>query len=163
MFGNLGLFPVPDLDQTDYLLVLGANPSVSNGSLMSAPGARHRLRDIVKRGGTVVVVDPRRTETAKSASEHVAIQPGGDAFLLLGMLHVLFAEELTDVPEICTGADDIADLVCRVDPRARRAAGRASMPRRSSGSRATSPPRRPPPPTAAWASASSGRERSSTG
>ncbi len=58
MFGNLGLFPVPDLDRTDYLLVLGANPSVSNGSLMSAPGARHRLRDIVKRGGTVVVIDP---------------------------------------------------------------------------------------------------------
>ena len=116
MFGNLGLFPVPDIDRTDYLLVLGANPSVSNGSLMSAPGARHRLRDIVKRGGTVVVVDPRRTETAKSASEHVAIKPGGDAFLLLGMLHVLFAEGLTDVPEICDGADEIAALVSAWDP-----------------------------------------------
>ncbi len=98
MFGNLGLFPVPDIDRTDHLLVLGANPSVSNGSLMSAPGARHRLRDIVKRGGTVVVVDPRHTETAKSASEHVAIQPGGDAFLLLGMLHVIFAEGLARSP-----------------------------------------------------------------
>ena len=116
MFGNLGLFPVPDLDHTDYLLVLGANPSVSNGSLMSAPGARHRLRDIVKRGGTVVVVDPRRTETAKSASEHVAIQPGGDAFFLLGMLHVLFAEALTDVPEICDGEDAIAELVSSWSP-----------------------------------------------
>ncbi|HYH61937.1 MAG TPA: molybdopterin-dependent oxidoreductase [Solirubrobacterales bacterium] len=116
MFGNLGLFPVPDLDRTDYLLVLGANPSVSNGSLMSAPGARHRLRDIVKRGGTVVVVDPRRTETAKSASEHVAIQPGGDAFFLLGMLHVLFEEGLTDVPEVCQGADDIAELVSAWTP-----------------------------------------------
>ena len=163
MFGNLGLFPVPDLDNTDYLLVLGANPSVSNGSLMSAPGARHRLRDIVKRGGTVVVVDPRRTETAKSASEHVAIQPGGDAFFLLGMLHVLFAEGLTDVPEICTGADADRRRSSRRGPPSAPRRWPESMPRRSSGSRATSPPRRPPPPTAAWASASSGRERSSTG
>ena len=116
MFGNLGLFPVPDLDRTDHLLVLGANPSVSNGSLMSAPGARHRLRDIVKRGGRVVVVDPRRTETARSASEHIPIQPGGDAFLLLGMLNVLFAENLTRVPGICTGADEIASLVAEWSP-----------------------------------------------
>jgi anaerobic selenocysteine-containing dehydrogenase len=92
MFGNLALFPIPDIDRTEYLLVLGANPSVSNGSLMTAPGARHRLRAIVARGGTVVVVDPRRTETAAHASEHVAIAPGGDPYLLLGMLHVLFAE-----------------------------------------------------------------------
>ena len=68
MFGNLGLFPIPDLDRTDFLLILGANPSVSNGSLMTAPGARHRISEIVDRGGTVVVVDPRRTETAKRAS-----------------------------------------------------------------------------------------------
>ena len=88
MFGNLALFPIPDIDRTDYMLVLGANPSVSNGSLMTAPGARHRLRAIVARGGTVVVVDPRRTETAAHASEHVAIAPGGDPYLLLGMLHV---------------------------------------------------------------------------
>jgi anaerobic selenocysteine-containing dehydrogenase len=92
MFGNLALFPIPDVERTDYMLVLGANPSVSNGSLMTAPGARHRLRDIVARGGKVVVVDPRRTETAAHASEHVAIAPGGDPYLLLGMLHVLFAE-----------------------------------------------------------------------
>lgn len=117
MFGNLGLFPVPDIDRTDYLLVLGANPSVSNGSLMSAPGARHRLRDIVKRGGTVVVIDPRCTETARSASEHVAIQPGGDAFLLLGMLHVIFAEGLTRVPEVCTGAEEIEALVADWSPK----------------------------------------------
>jgi anaerobic selenocysteine-containing dehydrogenase len=116
MFGNLGLFPVPDIDRTDYLLVLGANPSVSNGSLMSAPGARHRLRDIVKRGGTVVVVDPRHTETAKTASEHVAIQPGGDAFFLLGMLNVIFAEDLAQVPEICAGADRVASIASAWTP-----------------------------------------------
>ena len=75
MFGNLGMFPIPDLDRTDHMLVLGANPSVSNGSLMTAPGARHRLRAIVERGGKVVVIDPRRTETAKHASQHVAVRP----------------------------------------------------------------------------------------
>jgi anaerobic selenocysteine-containing dehydrogenase len=91
---------------------------------MTAPGARHRLRDIVKRGGTVVVVDPRRTETAKSASTHVAIRPGGDAFLLLGMLHVLFAEGLTDIPDVCSGAEAVAELVADWDPeRAATAAG----------------------------------------
>lgn len=116
MFGNLALFPVPDIDRTDHLLVLGANPSVSNGSLMSAPGARHRLRDIVKRGGTVVVIDPRRTETARSASEHVAIQPGGDAFLLLGMLNVIFAEGLDEVHVLCTGTDEVRAFVADWSP-----------------------------------------------
>ncbi len=116
MFGNLALFPIPDLDRTDYMLVLGANPSVSNGSIMTAPGARHRLRDVIARGGKVVVIDPRRTETATLASEHVQVRPGGDAFLLLGMLHELFAsgrfalgplEEFTDgLEQIKALADD---------------------------------------------------------
>jgi anaerobic selenocysteine-containing dehydrogenase len=110
MFGNLALFPVPDLDRTDYMLVLGANPSVSNGSLMTAPGARHRLRAIVARGGTVVVVDPRRTETAALASEHVAIAPGGDPYLLLGMLHVLFAEGRTQLGHLKDHTDGITAI-----------------------------------------------------
>ena len=110
MFGNLALFPIPDLDRTEYMLVLGANPSVSNGSLMTAPGARHRLREIVARGGTVVVVDPRRTETAAHASEHVAIAPGGDAYLLLGMLHVLFAEDRTTLGALDGHADGLAAI-----------------------------------------------------
>jgi anaerobic selenocysteine-containing dehydrogenase len=110
MFGNLALFPVPDIDRTDYMLVLGANPSVSNGSLMTAPGARHRLRAIVERGGTVVVIDPRRTETAAHASEHVAIAPGGDPYLLLGMLHVLFAEGRTRLGHLAGHADGIAEI-----------------------------------------------------
>ena len=110
MFGNLALFPIPDIDRTDYMLVLGANPSVSNGSLMTAPGARHRLRAIVARGGTVVVVDPRRTETAAHASEHVAIAPGGDPYLLLGMLHVLFAEGRTRLGHLEGHADGIATI-----------------------------------------------------
>ncbi|HXD58613.1 MAG TPA: molybdopterin-dependent oxidoreductase [Thermoleophilaceae bacterium] len=110
MFGNLALFPVPDIDRTDYMLVLGANPSVSNGSLMTAPGARHRLRAIMARGGTVVVVDPRRTETAELASEHVAIAPGGDPYLLLGMLHVLFAEERVKLGHLADHSDGIATI-----------------------------------------------------
>ena len=65
------------------MLVLGANPAVSNGSLMTAPGAANRLKDIVARGGKVVVVDPRRTETAALASEHLFIRPGSDALFLL--------------------------------------------------------------------------------
>ena len=92
MFGHQALIPVPDLDRTDFLLILGANPLVSNGSLMTAPNMRRRLQSIRDRGGRVVVVDPRRTETAQAADEHVAIRPGTDAWLLAAMLHVVFAE-----------------------------------------------------------------------
>jgi anaerobic selenocysteine-containing dehydrogenase len=92
MFGHLALIPVPDLDRTNYFLILGANPVVSNGSLMTAPDMKRRLRAIRQRGGRVVVIDPRRTETAEIADEHVAIRPGTDALLLAAMLHVIFAE-----------------------------------------------------------------------
>jgi anaerobic selenocysteine-containing dehydrogenase len=92
MFGHLALIPVPDLDRTDYFLIFGANPVVSNGSLMTAPAVQGRLRAIRERGGRLVVVDPRRTETAAMADVHVAIRPGTDALLLGSMLHVIFAE-----------------------------------------------------------------------
>jgi anaerobic selenocysteine-containing dehydrogenase len=92
MFGHLALIPVPDLDRTDFFLVFGANPIVSNGSLMTAPDVQRRLRAIRDRGGRMVVVDPRRTETAEIADEHVAARPGTDALLLAAMLHVVFAE-----------------------------------------------------------------------
>jgi len=91
MFGHLALIPVPDLDRTEYFLMFGANPVVSNGSLMTAPNMKRRLLDIRERGGRVVVVDPRRTETAAIADDHVAIRPGTDALLLAAMLHVIFA------------------------------------------------------------------------
>lgn len=93
MFGHLGIIPVPDLDRTNHFLIVGANPVVSNGSLMTAPDMPRRLRAIRERGGRVVVVDPRRTETADEADEHVAIRPGTDALLLAAMLHVVFEEE----------------------------------------------------------------------
>jgi anaerobic selenocysteine-containing dehydrogenase len=92
MFGHQLLLPVPDIDRTDHLLIFGANPAVSNGSLMTAPGVTRRLKDVRARGGRVVVVDPRRTETARLADRHHFIVPGTDAFVLLAMLHALDAD-----------------------------------------------------------------------
>src|SRR3989441_4568925 len=94
MFGTVLSIPVPDIDRTDYLLILGANPFVSNGSLLTAPDMPGRLRALRQRGGKVVVIDPVRTRTATEASEHHFIRPGSDAYLLLGIVHALFAEGL---------------------------------------------------------------------
>jgi len=93
MFGHQLLLPIPDIDRTSFLLMLGANPLASNGSLMTAPGARDRLKAIRERGGRVVLFDPRRTETAEVA-EHHFVRPGTDAALLLALLHVVYAENL---------------------------------------------------------------------
>jgi len=92
LFGGMWLFPIPDLDRTDHLLMLGANPHASQGSLLAAADVLGRLDAIRARGGKVVVVDPRRTGTAERADEWVAIRPGTDAALLLAMVQVLFAE-----------------------------------------------------------------------
>ena len=94
MFGHLALMTVPDIDRTNFFLVLGANPVVSNGSIMTAPDVKRRLRAIQERGGKVVVVDPRRTETAEIADEHVFIRPGTDALFLAAMLFVIFEDGL---------------------------------------------------------------------
>src|SRR5262245_52121530 len=89
LYGSSVALPIPDVDRSDYFLCLGGNPVVSNGSVMTAPDMRGRLRAVRERGGKVVVVDPRRTETAKEADEHVAIRPGTDAAFLLAMVRVL--------------------------------------------------------------------------
>jgi anaerobic selenocysteine-containing dehydrogenase len=89
LYGSAFSTPIPDLDRTAYFLCIGANPVVSNGSLLTAPDMRGRLRALRARGGRLIVVDPRRTETAELASEHVPVLPGGDAALLLGMTQVL--------------------------------------------------------------------------
>ncbi len=99
MFGHPLLMPIPDVDRTDLMLVLGANPVASNGSLMTAPGMRDRLKGIQSRGGRVVVIDPRRTETALVADEHHFIRPGSDAFLLLSMVQTVLSEGLERVQE----------------------------------------------------------------
>ena len=93
LFGSGLSIPIPDVDRTQYLLMLGANPMVSNGSLFTAPDLPGRLRALKARGGKLVVVDPRRTETARRADEHHAIVPGTDAHLLFALVNVLFAED----------------------------------------------------------------------
>jgi len=94
MFGTALSIPVPDLDRTRFLLVLGADPVVSNGSLMTAPDVKRRLQAMHRRGGRLVVIDPRRSRTAEIASEHHFIRPGTDALFLAAMIQVLFARGL---------------------------------------------------------------------
>ena len=94
MFGHQFLIPIPDVDHTDYFLILGGNPVASNGSLMTVPDVTKRLADIRKRGGKVVVIDPRRTETANVASEHHFIRPSSDAALLMALINTMREENL---------------------------------------------------------------------
>lgn len=96
MFGHQILFPIPDIDETDLFICIGANPMASNGSLMTVPDFRGRLKRLKSRGGKMIVVDPRRTETAKLADEFHFIRPGSDALLLMAMVHTLFQEELVN-------------------------------------------------------------------
>ena len=127
MYGHQLLLPVPDIDRTDLFLVLGANPMASNGSLMTVPDFPARLRELKARGGRMVVVDPRRTETAKAAHEHHFVRPGSDAFVLLAMLHVLFAEGLTTPPAYVDGLDAVRAAVEPFTPqRAETASGIAA-------------------------------------
>ncbi|WP_280411044.1 molybdopterin oxidoreductase family protein [Nocardia asiatica] len=119
MFGSNVLMPVTDIDRTDRLVILGANPAVSNGSVTTMPNAKQRIRDVRRRGGKVVVIDPRRTETARLADQHVAVTPGGDVYLLLAMLHVLVAEDLCDEAAIrrsSTGWEQLRELVAEASP-----------------------------------------------
>jgi anaerobic selenocysteine-containing dehydrogenase len=109
LYGSPLVIPIPDLQRTDFLLMLGANPLVSHGSVLTAPRVREQLNAIVNRGGRVVVVDPRRSETAR-AYEHVAVRPDSDAWLLLSLLHVIFEEGLTDEVALARQADDAGAL-----------------------------------------------------
>ncbi|WP_308725343.1 molybdopterin oxidoreductase family protein [Metapseudomonas otitidis] len=94
MYGHGLLIPIPDIDHTDFMLILGGNPLASNGSIMTVPDVEKRLKAIKARGGRLVVVDPRRSETAAIADQHLFVRPGQDAALLLGMLNTLFEEGL---------------------------------------------------------------------
>ncbi len=119
MFGAALTIPVPDVDRTDYLLVLGANPFASNGSLMTAPDIPGRLRALRARGGRLVVVDPRRSKTAEEADEHCFIRPGTDAHFLAALAHVLFADGLVDlgtVAEWVSGLDVLREAVAPFTP-----------------------------------------------
>ena len=121
MFGSMSAFPIPDLDRTNFLLMLGANPLQSNGSLMTAPDMRRRLRELRERGGRLVVVDPRRSETARVADQHLAIRPGSDALFLFALVHVLFEEGLVDLGALeghVDGVDAVRDLSREFSPEA---------------------------------------------
>jgi anaerobic selenocysteine-containing dehydrogenase len=109
LFGNQYLFPVPDIDHMDLFILLGANPAASNGSLMTAPDFLSRLKKIAKRG-EVILIDPRRTETAKACSEHLFIRPGTDAYLLLAICHTLFKEKLVETGRLSPYLDGLAEV-----------------------------------------------------
>ena len=118
LYGTPISAPIPDLGRTELLVIVGANPLVSHGSVLSVPRIKEELHGIVDRGGRVVVVDPRRTETAK-AFEWMGIRPDGDAYFLLSLLHVLFEEELADeaaLAEQARGADDLRALALAFGP-----------------------------------------------
>lgn len=110
LFGHQGLFPVPDIDHTDLFILMGMNPAASNGSLMSCPDFLGRLKVIRKRGGKVVLIDPKRSETARVVDEHQFIRPGTDAFFLLGMIHTLFDEGLVETGRLQSSIEGIADV-----------------------------------------------------
>ncbi len=119
MFGTALSVPVPDLERTEYLLLLGANPLVSNGSLMTAPDMRGRLRRLRQRGGKVIVIDPYRTRTAQEANEHHFIRPGYDAYFLFALVHTLFAEGLVapgKLTEHMVGLEQVQELARNFAP-----------------------------------------------
>jgi len=119
MFGHPDLIPVPDIDRTDYLLMLGANPYESNGSLATAPDWPGRLSAIRERGGMVVVVDPRLTKTAKAADRHIPIRPGTDPLFLFAIANVLFEEDLVRLGDLeghVSGLDEVAAAVTGFEP-----------------------------------------------
>ena len=110
MYGHQHFIPVPDIDRTHFMLIIGGNPLASNGSIMTVPDVKKRLQAIQSRGGRFVVIDPRRTETAAIADEHLFIRPGSDAFLLLAMIHTLIAEDLVNLRHLEDRVDHLADL-----------------------------------------------------
>ena len=107
MFGHQLFFPVPDIDRTQLFVVIGANPIASNGSVMTAPNMPKRLRALKARGGKLVVIDPRKTETAAIADRHHFVKPGSDAFLLMAIIHVLFADNLVKANPMLALADNV--------------------------------------------------------
>ncbi|MER6714299.1 molybdopterin oxidoreductase family protein [Streptomyces sp. NPDC006386] len=118
LYGDANAIPVPDLDRTDHLLLIGANPLESNGSLCTAPDFPGKLKALKARGGTLVVIDPRRTRTAKLADRHIAIRPGTDALLLAAMARVLFDEGLVEPTPHVQGVEELSDALREFTPEA---------------------------------------------
>ncbi|MET9626452.1 molybdopterin oxidoreductase family protein [Lentzea sp. NPDC006480] len=116
MYGSIFSIPVPDIDRTDFMLVLGADPFSSNGSLWTVPDVPGRFKELQKRGGSFVVVDPRRSRTAAAADQHIVIRPGTDVFLLLALIHELFRQDLVDLRELAGHVTDHTVIRERVMP-----------------------------------------------
>jgi anaerobic selenocysteine-containing dehydrogenase len=119
LFGHKSLFPIPDIDRTDYFLMLGANPIASNGSIWTVPDVRKRLKALAARGGKLVLIDPRRNETSEFASEHHFIKPGTDVLFLLAVLNSLFEEQLADPASLSAftrGLDVVARAIAEFTP-----------------------------------------------
>lgn len=114
LYGTSLTTPVPDIDRTDFFFCLGANPVVSNGSAMTAPGIKQRLKALQARDGKLVVIDPRRTETAEMADEHLFIKPGSDVFLLLGMIKVILQRRALE-PEVLAKLEGWSELQPRLE------------------------------------------------
>jgi len=115
LYGVPSTVPIPDHNRTDLLVVVGANPVVSHGSVLTAPRIKDRMRDVVKRGGRVIVIDPRKTETA-AQFDWLGITPDTDALMLLSVLQVLFAEGLVDRRRVDTQADGVDWLAQQCGP-----------------------------------------------
>lgn len=112
MYGHGLLLPIPDIDHTDFMLILGGNPLASNGSIMTVPDVEKRLKALQARGGKLVVVDPRRSETAAMADQHIFVRPGGDAALLCGVLNTLFGEGLERASSLpVDGLDEVRSAI----------------------------------------------------
>lgn len=119
MWGHQLVLPIPDVDRTKFLLMLGANPAVSNGSMLTAPDLSERLKAIRARGGRIVLVDPRRSETARIVDQHLFIRPGTDVLFLLALLNVIFAERLVRLGSVAgftEGVELIGKLVAEFSP-----------------------------------------------
>jgi len=120
MFGHPLMIPVPDVDRTDFFLIIGANPLASNGSMMTAPGVAGKIKNIKKRGGKVVVVDPRNTETAKKADQHIFIRPVADVYLLLALINQVFVQEGVDLKSAknyCINLNRIEEISTQYSPK----------------------------------------------
>ncbi|GAA5316219.1 MAG: molybdopterin oxidoreductase family protein [Candidatus Pelagadaptatus aseana] len=110
MYGHQQCLPVPDIDRTQFMLIIGGNPLASNGSMMTVPDVRKRLKAIQQRGGQFVVIDPRKTETAAIADEHLFIRPGSDAFLLMAMVNILIDEAHINLGHLDGHVDSVPEL-----------------------------------------------------
>ncbi|OUS28882.1 dehydrogenase [Gammaproteobacteria bacterium 45_16_T64] len=110
MYGHQLLVPVPDIDRSDFIVIAGGNPMASNGSLWTVPGFRHRAKALQSRGGKIVVLDPRLTETAEIADEHYFVKPGTDAWLLFAIINVLFTEDLVDLGRLADHVEGLDDI-----------------------------------------------------